>query len=225
MTGGEVEATAHGQEQEAGGGTEVRVDAEDRPVLGDEKCPVFAIAFSAVNGEEGGLEVGVTLDCVFEFEIGVELESMLDGGFEFDIEAEVDFRPDGGETDAFPETQPGTRSLGEAGSGPSVTATQPGRYFNIAPSPAPASECIGFFAVHDCIIELSSKRPSLLNTGQSSIIPELLVHISTARASTFRSQPFIKSPCNPKPVGSPFARTKRPPSPDEVKLCTMNHTS
>jgi hypothetical protein len=207
LTGGEAEATVW--EQGVWDGTEVGAEAEERSGLGDESPPGVAIArFSPVNEEEGWLEVGVTLIGMPEFDIGAAMligvpefdigAATLEGdGFEFDIEAEVDFRAEDGDTAGLPGTQPGTMSLGVAFSGPLVTATQPGRWSNTRPSPMPSSAGIGFFAAHDCIVESSSKRFSFLNTGQSSITPERLVHVSTARESTLLSQPFMKSPCNP----------------------------
>jgi hypothetical protein len=59
----------------------------------------------------------------WEAEEGAEDEAALEGTSE--IGTALPFPP--------PGTQPGTRSAGVAGAGPSVTATQPGRFDNTLP--------------------------------------------------------------------------------------------
>lgn len=55
----------------------------------------------------------------------------------------------------------------------------------------------GLGAAHEFITASETKRFSFSNTGQSSITPELLVHVCTARESTSLSHPSKKSPCSP----------------------------
>ena len=93
---------------------------------------------------------------------------------------------------AAPGMQPGTRSVSEAGPGPSVTATQPGRW---GMGPMTFSDT-GLGATHEFITSFGTKRFSFWNTGQSWIIPEPFVHVCTARESTSLSHPSKKSPCN-----------------------------
>lgn len=144
-------------------------------------------------------------------ELGEGLAGELEGG---GIELELVFcgGVDTGTGFPDPDTQPGTRSAAVAGAGPLVTATQPGRLGKRAFVGATSSLGNGFGAAHEFMSASETKRPSFWNTGQSSITPEFAVHVVTARESTSLSHPSAKSPCSPKPVGSPFARTNRPPS-------------
>ena len=96
-----------------------------------------------------------------------ELEA---GGIELELE---EFIP-------LAARQFGSRSLGVAGAGPGVIATQPGRYGMGLLSPT-SSPGIGLGAAHEFISSSELKRPSFSNTGQSSITPDSAVQLSTAR--------------------------------------------
>jgi hypothetical protein len=87
---------------------------------------------------------------------GAELEVIIDGGFVFEIEVAFPI--------PSPGTHPGTRSAAEAGPGPSVTATQPGRYGQMVPR-LTFSLGKGLFAVHVFMTECGTKRLSFRNTG------------------------------------------------------------
>ena len=147
----------------------------------------------AVELEEGiGLEL---LGTVSLPEAGVLLGRGLAGELEAGIELELVFCG-GLDTDpGFPEaaTQFGSRSA-VASAGPSLIATQPGRY---GMGPWTFSEGIGLGAEHEFITASGTKRFSFANTGQSSITPESFVHVSMARESTSLFHPSMKSPCSP----------------------------
>jgi hypothetical protein len=96
----------------------------------------------------------------------------------------------------LPGTHPGTRFPRWAAAGPSVTATQPGRFCNRVPGPI-TSWGNGFVAEHALASSPEMMRPSFANTGQASIWPVRDVHVATARESTLLSQPFMKSACSP----------------------------
>jgi hypothetical protein len=96
----------------------------------------------------------------------------------------------------LPGTHPGTRSPRLAAAGPSVTATQPGRFCNRIPGPI-TSWGNGFVAEHALASSPEMMRPSFAKTGQASMSPLSDVHVETARESTLLSQPFMKSACSP----------------------------
>jgi hypothetical protein len=72
----------------------------------------------------------------------------------------------------------GSRSADVAGAGPSVIATQPGRY---GMGPMTSSLGSGLGAEQEFISSSELKRFSFWNTGQSWITPESAVQLSTAR--------------------------------------------
>lgn len=109
-----------------------------------------------------------------------------------------------------------------AGPGPSVIATQPGRYCR---GPTTSSEGSGLGAAHEFITSSGTKRFSSLNTGQSWITPDCAVQVSIARESTDLFHPSKKSACRLWPVGSPVESTNRPPSFSLLNGSTLYHIS
>lgn len=212
--GGELDITGFGGVTDGGAGVVVVVVVEE---LG----PPFE--------ECGGLDKGVDVEPLggvpspeAGVRVGGGLARELEGG---GIELELVFCGETSTGFPVPELQPGTRSAGVAAAGPLVTATQPGRYGRRPFGGATSSSGNGFGAEHEFMSASERKRPSFWNTEQSSITPELAVHVFTARESTSLSHPSAKSPCSPKPVGSPFASTSRPPSFSALNGATLNHIS
>ena len=122
-----------------GGGLAGELEAgNELELLGTEPLPASPKAGDVLGG---GLAVGL--------EAGIELELVLCR--ELDI----------GEGFPEPETQPGSRSASVAGAGPSVTATQPGRY---GMGPWTSSEGKGLGATHEFISSSETKRFSFANT-------------------------------------------------------------
>lgn len=121
------------------------------------------------------------------------LGGRLAGGLEVDTALELELWLETCTGFGAPGTQPGTMSAAVADAGPSVTATQPGRW---GLGPTKFSEGTGLCAAHEFITSSGTKRFSFANTGQSSITPELFVHVCTARSSTSRFHPFMKSACS-----------------------------
>ena len=100
----------------------------------------------------------------------------------------------------LPTVHPGAVTPSTAGAGPSVIGTQPGKYSNMTPV-LTSSEGMGFGAAQLLFSSSEKKRFSplilSLNTWQSSMTPDRLVQVATARESTLLSQPSMKSPCSP----------------------------
>jgi hypothetical protein len=119
-----------------------------RELLGTESLP------------EVGMGLGMGL--ARELETGIELELVFCRRVWFPLAAK----------------QFGSRSAGEAGAGPSVIATQPGRY---GMGPVTSSLGSGLGAAHEFISSSELKRFSFWNTGQSWITPESAVQVSIAR--------------------------------------------
>ena len=122
-----------------GGGLAGELEAgNELELLGTEPSPASPEAGDVLGGGlAGGLEAGI------------ELELVLCGEL------------DTGEGFPEPETQPGSRSASVAGAGPSVTATQPGRY---GMGPWTSSEGKGLGAAHEFISSSETKRFSFANT-------------------------------------------------------------
>ena len=183
---------------ELGGELAGELEAGIEPgLLGTESPPEAGVVLG--GGLAGELEAGIGLE-LLGTELSPEADVVLGRGLAGELEAGIELELvfcgvlDTGTGFPEPDTQFGSRS-DVASAGPSLIATQPGRY---GMGPWTFSEGIGLGAAHEFITASGTKRFSLANTGQSWITPESSVQVSIARESVVLfAHPSMKSPCSP----------------------------